>query len=409
MNCVPAHCSTDAGLEPMIAENIVHFARILRGAGLTVGPDRVLQAMAAVEAVGLDRRDDVHAALSAVMLDRHEQQALFDTAFATFWRDPKLLEQLMLLLLPKVIGRGERAQPPRSNRLQEALSPPRPPAADKPAERARQDELQFEAEFTFSERERLQRADFESMTTAEFEQAKKLAEQIALPISPVRRRRHESASRGRLDLRATMLRMARSPQTLEPAFTRARSELPPLVVLLDISGSMDRYSRVFLHYVHGLTRRHPHVHTLTFGTRLTHITRSLKDRDPDVALQRADEQVPDWKGGTRIASCLAEFNRRWARRLLGGNAAVLLLTDGLDRDDNGHLAEAAAQLHRMAHQLVWLNPLLRFDGFEPRAAGVRALLPHVDRFLPVHNLASLADLSRALRAPASAAPHYSTR
>ena len=393
----------------MIAENIVHFARILRGAGLTVGPDRVLQAMAAVEAVGLDRRDDVHAALSAVMLDRHEQQPLFDAAFATFWRDPKLLEQLMLLLLPKVIGRGERAQPPRSNRLQEALAPPRPPAADKPAERAKKDELQFEAEFTFSERERLQRADFESMTTAEFEQAKKLAEQIALPISPVRRRRHESASRGRLDLRATMLRMARSPQTLTPAFTRARSELPPLVVLLDISGSMDRYSRVFLHYVHGLTRRHPHVHTLTFGTRLTNITRSLRDRDPDVALQRADEQVQDWKGGTRIASCLAEFNRRWARRLLGGNAAVLLLTDGLDRDDNGHLADAAAQLQRMAHQLVWLNPLLRFDGFEPRAAGVRALLPHVDRFLPVHNLASLADLSRALRAPASAAPHYPTR
>jgi uncharacterized protein with von Willebrand factor type A (vWA) domain len=172
-------------------------------------------------------------------------------------------------------------------------------------------------------------------------------------------------------------------------------------VLLDISGSMDRYSRVFLHYVHGLTRRHPHVHTLTFGTRLTNITRCLKDRDVDVALQRADEQVQDWKGGTRIASCLAEFNQRWARRLLGGNAAVLLLTDGLDRDENGHLADAAAHLRRMAHQIVWLNPLLRFDGFEPRAAGVRALLPNVDRFLPVHNLASLADLARALRAPAS--------
>ena len=135
---------------------------------------------------------------------------------------------------------------------------------------------------------------------------------------------------------------------------------------------MDRYTRLFLHYVHGLTRRHLQVHTLTFGTRLTNITRCLRHRDPDVALARADAQVQDWKGGTRIASCLDDFNRRWARRLLGGNAAVLLVTDGLDRDEHGELAAPAAQLRRFAHQIVWLNPLLRFDGFEPRAAGIRA-------------------------------------
>ena len=356
----------------------------------------MLQAIAAVEAVGLNRRDDVHAALSAVMLDRHEQQPLFDAAFATFWRDPKLLEQLMYALLPKISGRGEKHQPPRPNRLQEALAPPRPAATPKPGVNTAKEEVQFEASFTFSDRERLQNADFESMTTAEFEQAKKLAEQITMPIAPVRRRRHEPAPRGRIDLRATLLKSARSPLSLQPSYSQPRSELPPVVVLMDISGSMDRYSRLFLHYVHGLTRRYPKVHTLTFGTRLTHITRCLKNRDPDVALRQADEQVHDWKGGTRIASSLMTFNKHWARRLLGGNAAVLLLTDGLDRDENGQLAEAAARLSRMAHQLVWLNPLLRFDGFEPKAAGVRALLPHVDRMLPVHNLASLADLTRAL-------------
>jgi uncharacterized protein with von Willebrand factor type A (vWA) domain len=198
-----------------------------------------------------------------------------------------------------------------------------------------------------------------------------------------------------------MLGMARQPHTLLPAFTRPRAETPTLVVLLDISGSMERYARLLLHYVHGLTRRYLKVHTLTFGTRLTNITRSLRHRDPDLALQLADAQVHDWKGGTRIATCLDEFNRLWARRLLGSNAAVLLMTDGLDRDEHGDLARAAAQLRRNAAQIVWLNPLLRFDGFEPRAAGVRALLPHVDRFLPVHNLASLADLAKALRAPAS--------
>jgi uncharacterized protein with von Willebrand factor type A (vWA) domain len=385
----------------LLAENVTHFARVLRSAGMPVGPDRVLAALAALEQVGLDRRDDVHAALSAVMLDRHEQQHLFDAAFAAFWRDPKLLEQMMLLLLPKVTGRGDKALAARANRLAEALAPPRAPQAPNPANQTAKEELQFDTSFTFSERERLQRADFESMTTAEFEAAKKLAEQVPLPVDPVRRRRHERAHdhAGRLDLRATLQRMARQPHTLAPAYTRARSEWPTLVVLLDISGSMERYARLLLHYVHGLTRRYLKVHTFTFGTRLTNITRSLQHRDPDVALLQADAQVQDWKGGTRIASCLDDFNRHWARRVLGANAAVLLMTDGLDRDDHGDLAHAAAQLRRVAHTVVWLNPLLRFDGFEPRAAGVRALLPHVDRFLPVHNLTSLTDLGRALRAP----------
>jgi len=381
----------------VIAENIVHFSRILRTAGLAVGPDRVLAAMAAVEAVGLDRRDDVHAALSAVMLDRHEQQPVFDAAFDAFWRDPKLLEQLMYQLLPKVTGRGDKHRPPRANRIAEALAAPRAPEPPNPANNTAEEELKFDTSFTFSDRERLQHADFETMTTAEFELAKKLAEELPLPVDPVQRRRHEPAPRGRIDLRATLLRMARQPQTLAPAFSRPRSELPTLVVLLDISGSMDRYARLLLHYVHGLTRRYLRVHTLTFGTRLTNITRALQNRDPDEAIKLADSQVQDWRGGTRIASCLEEFNQRWARRLLGANAALLLVSDGLDRDEHGDLTHAAAQLRRNAHQIVWLNPLLRFDGFEPRAAGVRALLPHVDRFLPVHNLASLVDLGRALR------------
>ena len=388
----------------MFAENVVHFSRILRAAGMAVGPDRVLAAMAAIEQVGVARREDVHAALAAVMLDRHEQQTLFDAAFDTFWRDPKLLEQMMYLLLPKISGRGEKHVPPRANRLAEALAPPRPPAPKTPHRPGEPEEVEFENAFTFSDRERLQQADFDSMTTAEFALATKIAEGLPLPVAPVQRRRHEGAARGRIDLRTTMQRMARQPHTLAPAFSRPRTELPALVVLLDISGSMERYARLLLHYIHGITRRHLRVHTLVFGTRLTNITRSLRHRDPDVALQHADAQVSDWKGGTRIASCLADFNRHWARRLLTGSAAVLLMTDGLDRDEHGDLAHAARQLRRLADQIVWLNPLLRFDGFEPRAAGVRALLPNVDRFLPVHNLASLADLATALRRPVSRHP-----
>ena len=381
----------------MLAENVVHFARILRSAGIAVGPDRVLAGLEAIEAVGLGRRSDVHAALSSVMLERHEQQALFDDAFAAFWRDPKLLEQFMAQLLPKISGRGERERAQRSNRLADALAPPPVDTAPRPRAEAGRDELEFETSFTFSDRERLQRADFETMTAAEFERAKRLAEEVPLPFAPVRRRRHAASAHGRIDLRATMLAMARQPHTLLPRYREPRHELPHIVVLLDISGSMDRYARLMLHYVHGLTRRYLKVHTLTFGTRLTNITRALRNRDPDLAVAQAETEVLDWKGGTRIASCLDDFNRHWARRLLGANAAVLLVTDGLDREENGELARAAKQLRLFAHEIVWLNPLLRFDAFAPRAAGVRALLPHVDRFLPVHNLQSLADLASALR------------
>ena len=392
----------------MIAANIVHFARVLRRAGMAVGADRVLAALAAVELVGVTRRDDVHAALAAVLLARHEQHTLFDAAFDAFWRDPQFAQQLMQAPGPDAnpdassdVALAADAAP--ADRLAEALATPptpptpRPEGAEAPASRP-------DLNVTFSERERFQQADFAAMSVAEFALEQTLAEQLPLPVRPVLRRRHERApnrqSGRRIDLRATLQGMVRAPHTLSPAFTRARRELPAIVVLLDISGSMARYARLLLHYVHGLTRRHLKVHTLVFGTRLTNITRSLQNRDPDVALRAADAQVQDWSGGTRIAACLDEFNRDWARRLLGGNAAVLLMTDGLDRDTHGDLRGAAAQLQRMAHQVVWLNPLLRFDGFEPRAAGVRALLAHVDRFLPVHNLASLADLGRALRAPA---------
>jgi len=380
-----------------LAENIAHFSRVLRATGLQVGPDRVLAAIAAVEAVGVDRREDVRAALAAVMLDRHEQQVIFDAAFDVFFRDPGLRAPLMHALRPGA-GAGDDQRRQRSDRLAAALATPGEPVPPPPP--AAKDEPTVEARFAASDRERLQRADFDTMTADEYALAKALAERLPPPVLPVLMRRHESAPRGRIDLRRTMLRMARQPHTLTPVFTQAARQLPPIVVLLDISGSMDRYARLFLHYVHGLTRRHLRVHTFAFGTRLSNITRCLRHRDPDVALKQAEEQVQDWKGGTRIASSLHEFNRRWARRVLGANAAVLLVSDGLDHDEGGRLGLAAARLHRMAHQVVWLNPLLRFDGFKPRAAGVRALLPHVDRFLPVHNLASLADLATALRAPA---------
>lgn len=378
-----------------LADNVAHFARVLRRAGLAVGPDRVLASLDALEAVGLDRRDDVHAALAAVMLDRREQQPIFDAAFDAFWRDPKLAERLMAMLLPRVQGPPGAKADARPRRLAEALAAPRPPAGPPPA--ADDDEaVAMEASFTASERERFARADFESMTAEEFARARRLVEEIPLPVPPVVRRRRRAAPHGRIDLAATLRAMARQPDTLVPKRRAPRVEPPPVVLLVDVSRSMERYARIVLHWAHALTRRDPRTATFVFGTRLTNVTRALRDRDPDQAMAKVDLAVPDWKGGTRIAASVDTFQRRWARRVLGGKAALLLVTDGLDHDAHGELSRAAQRLRRVADRIVWLNPLLRYDAFRPLAGGVKALLPHVDELLPVHDLRSLADLGRVL-------------
>lgn len=392
-----------------ILDNITHFVRVLRRAGLAIGTDRALRAVHAIEVVGVQRRADVRAALAASLLTRRDELEVFDAAFDAFWRDPKLLERMMHMALPTIIARdGGRERPQRARRVEEALQASGTRA--RPRERDDETEIRFEALLGHSERERLRTADFEAMSAQEYRAALHLAESIALPLSPIRVRRRQAATRGRIDLRRSLRRMTRYPDLVMPARTAPRQRPPPLVILIDISGSMERYARLFLHFAHGLTRRDPRVQTLVFGTRLTPLSRSLRNRDPDLALQAASGLIADWSGGTRIASSLAEFNRRWARRLLTGNAALLLVTDGLDRDESGDLSRQAALLSRFAHELVWLNPLLRFEGFEPRAAGVRALLPHVDRFLPIHNLDSLENLGRALAsAPGKAESRRMTR
>ena len=378
-----------------LAENVVHFARVLRRSGIAIGTDKVMDAVRALAVAGIERRVDWHATLSSLFLTRHEQQVVFDQAFDIFWRDPALEEKMMALLLPRVQGRTPNPDAELSPRVAEALLP-------EPLERPRPEELPDEvavdATLTFSAGERLRRADFEKMTSAEWDETKRLVARLRLPVPEVATRRFRPSLRGpAIDLAATMRRMAREGGEISTLARRERRfRPPPLVVLCDISGSMHRYTRMFLHFLHALTQDRERVSTFLFGTRLTPVTRQLRDRDVDEAVRRVCEAVPDWAGGTRIAACLREFNWRWSRRVLGQNACVILVTDGLDRDDDAGLAGEMARLSRSCHRLVWLNPLLRYEGFEPRATGIRAMLPHADAFLPMHNLDSLAELARAL-------------
>jgi uncharacterized protein with von Willebrand factor type A (vWA) domain len=379
-----------------IAENVMHFARVLRGAGLPVGPAKVVDALAALEVTGLGRRDDFYWTLAAVFVDRREQFEIFDQAFHIFWRDPNMLERVMAMLLPRVEGRVQDEPPAPPARLAEALAPSQPKAPTLHGE----ERLDIDATFTFSEREVLQRADFESMTNAELAQAKRLIAELRLPIPRVPTRRLAPDPLGaRVDLRGTLRASLRSGGAIIPLRRRSFDQChPPLVVLCDISGSMSRYSRMFLHFLHAITNDRDRVHTFVFGTRLTNVTRHLRHRDVDVALKRVSDAVADWSGGTRIGTCLKEFNLRWSRRVLGQNAIVLMITDGLDRDLGDDLGRETERLHKSCRRLLWLSPLLRYEGFEPRPLGVRLMLPHVDDFLPAHNIKSLVDLAQALAA-----------
>ena len=379
------------------ARNVMHFARALRAAGLPVGPGRVLDALAAVEAVGLASRRDLYWTLFAVFVHRRDQRQLFDQCFHVFWRDPQLLERMMQLLLPQLEGEPPLSGQEVNRRVAEAL------AADRQAGRGEAPEddeppVEVDAVLTFSERELLQEKDFEQMSADELSAARRQIERLRLPIMEVatRRFRHQT-HRGRIDLRRTLRRSLRGGgAAIDLARKQPQRRHPPLVLLCDISGSMARYSRMLLLFMHTLTNDRDRVASFVFGTRLTNVTRHLRSRDVDEALDKVGRTVKDWAGGTRIGHCLEDFNRIWSRRVLGQGAVVLIISDGLDRDAGSGLAVEMERLHKSCRRLLWLNPLLRYDAYAPISAGARAMIRHVDDFRPVHNLESLADLTAVL-------------
>jgi hypothetical protein len=378
-----------------LATNIVHFARTLRTAGLRVGPGQVLRAIEAVEAAGLTKRDDFYWTLHSVFVNRRDQREIFDQAFHVYWRNPRLLEKMMEMLLPQVGVPAEQDRKQLSRRLQEALQ-----AGHGEAPKGDEDEppeVEVEATFTVSDREVLQHRDFEQMSQTEIDEALRAISRLRLPVPERRTRRYQPARRGpRVDFRASLRRALRPEGMIELRKREPRRRPPPLVILCDISGSMARYTRMFLHFMHAITNDRDRVFCFTFGTRLSNVTRALRNRDVDIALQKASAQVEDWSGGTRIGQALHEFNNRWSRRVLGQGAVVLLITDGLDREGAAGLAEEMERLHKSCARLIWLNPLLRYGGYEPKSQGNKAILPHVDEFRPVHNLESLGGLIAAL-------------
>lgn len=385
----------EAAADGRIADNIVHFARTLRKAGMRVGPAAVKDAIDAVLVAGIGGRDDFYWTLHAVLVNRREDHATFDEAFRLFWKSRELIEKMIAMFSPVAPDQREKEKPRAAeSRVADALFEGhrrKQPAREVP-------EVEIDARLTFSGNEVLRTKDFAQMSAAELAEARRAIAALRLPADLVSTRRFRPDPHGRRTDPRAMMRAAQRTggDLILPRFRKVRQAHPPLVVLADISGSMSQYSRIFLHFLHALSAQRPRVHAFVFGTRLTNLTRQMRRKDPDEALADCTNAVRDWSGGTRIGETLHEFNRVWSRRVLGQGAVVLLITDGLERDDADGLEHEMDRLHRSCRRLIWLNPLLRFDGFEARARGVRAMLPHVDEFRPVHTLDALADLVESL-------------
>jgi uncharacterized protein with von Willebrand factor type A (vWA) domain len=377
-----------------LAQNIVHFARALRQAGLPIGPGAALDALAAVEAAGIGDRADFYTTLHAVFVKKHEHTLLFDQAFEIFWRRRGFIEQLIAAVSPQVRTPRQPSRPQAgASRIADALFAPAKEDT-KPSP-----QIELEARLTTSGVELLRSKDFAQMSASEIATARDLIKRLVIPEDRRRTRRFTPGHRPfRIDARRSFRRSLQPDGWIDLEFRSPVERPRPVVALCDISGSMNEYTRLFLHFLHALGERR-RVSTFLFGTRLTNVTRAMAARDPDDALMRCSGLAVDWSGGTRIGEALARFNRDWGRRVLGQGAIVLLFTDGLERDNVDRLEEEMERLSKSSWRVIWVNPLLRYEGFAAKALGVRAMLPHVHSFRPIHNLASMADLVATLSDP----------
>ncbi len=387
--------------EGRLVDNIVHFARALRKAGVRVGTSQVKSAISAIAMAGFTSRDDFYYALRATLVSRPEHLELFHQVFTMFWRDPEFLERMVRSMLPLLQTMAPEAPKEQAaqKRAAEAFWGGDGDQPDAPE----REELEIDAQLAWSAREVLRKQDFEQMSLTEAREAEALIKTLKLPVDPIATRRFRPSAIGnRPDVRAILRRSLRKGGEIDQLSLKvARTRAPNLVAICDISGSMSSYARMMMHFLHALTwapnSGWGRVHGFTFGTRLTNISRSLGLRDVDLALEALGNDAPDWNGGTKIGEALFRFNRDWSRRVLGQGGVVLLITDGLERGNTEILKAEAARLARSCRRLIWLNPLLRFEEFSPEAAGIRALLPVVDSFHSCHSLDSLADLGAAFR------------
>ena len=380
-----------------LADNLTGFGRTLRRAGVQIDSARMALAAQAMLAVGMGARDDVGAALEAVMVSREQDRLVFRELFDVYFRDPALANKLLAQMLPSAEGKAEPSK--RRPRVREALAPQQ--AFGKPGQQKPQDkEVDFDAAMTASDLTRLKHADFNALSGSEYRLVERLARNIRLPMPEFAARRVRPGARGaRIHWPGVMDQAARTGGELLrlPRLQRRHQPLP-LLVLVDVSGSMERYARLLLAFLHAATHGLRAREVFAFGTRLTDLNAAMHRADTDEMLAAASLAIEDFAGGTQLGASLADLRRHHARRLVGRRTVVLLITDGLDTGEPHDLAHELDWLRRHSRRLLWLNPLLRFDGYAPLARGAAVLHARAHGMLAVHNLAKLEDLASSLAA-----------
>ena len=408
------HASDAARVQPRrVAGNLLRFGRRLRSAGMPVGSGQILDFVQAVEAVGVARRDDIYSAARSTLLTRPEQVPLFNAEFQRFWAD--LVDQKAPMFSEAVHGDDEESigAPDASKKKQEEGGEGQKgenadksiiavEGTDNVQDIGETEEYEVPPEdvLIFSASEALRKKDFAQFSADELAEARRLIESMDWRLGTRLTRRKQRATHGEfIDYRATLrgaIRQGGVPLDLK---WRTRKErMRPLVLICDISGSMDRYSRLLLRFVHALEHGLDSVEVFVFGTRLTRITRELRKKNVDQAIADVVSSVDDWSGGTRIGESIHNFNFKWSRRVLRSGATVVVISDGWDRGDPQLLGAEMARLQRSCRRVIWLNPLLGAPGYQPLTQGIKASLPYVDHFLPIHNLKSMEALAKLLGA-----------
>ena len=380
-----------------LADNISAFGRCLRRAGVRLDSSRIALAADAALAVGLASKADVGAALEAVLISREQDRAVFRELFDAFFRDPEVAHKLLSQLLPSAEGRAEPSK--RRPRVREALSPQQAFGQQvKPKQEDQQ--VEFDAAMTASNLQRLKHADFNALSATEYRLVERLARDVKLPLPMVAARRTRPAASGaQLHWPGVMQQAVRSGgEIMQLPKLQRREQMLPLLVLVDVSGSMERYARLLLAFLHAATRRHPRCDVFAFGTHLTDLTPAFRIADTDAMLACASQAIDDFAGGTQLGESLATLRTRHQRRLVGRRTLVLLITDGLDTGEPALLTQELAWLKRRSRRLLWLNPLLRFEGYAPLARGAAVLHQQADGMLAVHNVSKLEELAASLAA-----------
>lgn len=380
-----------------ITQQIIAFGRVLRRAGFKVASEQIMDAMRALQLIGFRSRADVYQALFSIFVTRREQFEIFNQAFFLFWRAPAELPQIMELILPELKMPGTTPGK-QSLRARQALAENETHVKTPRSLSKNDDEEAVDLVLTYSHIEVFRQKDFAVFSDEEVVMARQLLSEMSWSIPNKRTRRFNPRASGRvLDLRKTVRKSMRNQGEMIQLRWRGRqAKLREIVILCDISGSMERYSRMLLHFMHTITAGMRRVETFVFGTRLTRITRYLKQRDIDDAVGSVSQKVNDWAGGTRIGDAFKDFNYLWSRRVLRSDAVVLVISDGWDRGDILLFEREVARLSRSCYRLIWLNPLLGYAAYEPLTRGIKAAIPYIDHFLPVHNLESLEQIGAVL-------------